>query len=301
MPEPEPEDVQPPPPLRTPPRNEVYRYPPPSTEEPPYKEGAYFVEDQMYFDENNVSELGSDYIPSPESATVQRMSNDEIGQPLSLTDLRRVSLYDTPSNNYSSPRPEVDADGVSVSEFSFSPRDDRIQLPSSRDCVPPPRIDKEQARVGTAPRIEVPIPVHPKSSAPVYESPPRKQQQHTRVFSDPGISTTSAWERYASSASTNQQPTGSQSPQQQKQRIFSDLGTVTVSHWERRRDIMLGRNSLPPPGAFDDGSEPVNSSFRVLNVQRVPVGSLELQLRKGRSKEDKKKLKIWRKLKGFVS
>jgi hypothetical protein len=253
----------------------------------------------MYF-ENNVSELGSDYMPSPESATVQRMPNDEIGQPLSLTDTRRFSLHDTPSNNYSNPIPQVDADGVSVSEFSFSPHDDRTQFPSNRDHVLQPRIDTEKARVWTRPRIEAPIPVHPKPSTPIHELLPPKQQ-HTRVFSDPGISTASAWERYAPSVSSRQQPTEPLSPQQQKQRIFSDPGTVTVSHWERRRDIMLGRNSLTATGAFDDGSEPANSSFRVLNVQRVPVGSLELQLRKGRSKEDKKKLKIWRKLKGFVS
>lgn len=85
-----------------------------------------------------------------------------------------------------------------------------------------------------------------------------------------------------------------------RQRVFSDPGSSTLTHWEQRRDLMLGRASMfaAPDRRFDD-DESTTSSFRILNVQRVPVGSLEIE--KPPSPIESRKKRAWRRLKRFVS
>lgn len=331
------DDVRPPSPLRTPPRKQHYQ--PPSDRQQEAKELGYF-DDEAYPKEEprylyDVSHQQPP--PGPTAAAVHLRSDQEIGRALSPPNRARVVLYDKPIDDYEDYDREtgVDADGVSEASFSGpESRDDRLHLPSSREPVSAPRLDTSKARLWATPRrdvgIEAPIVVQAEEAVVQNvqdsnyqgESAPYHRQ---RVFSDPGTGygrinpalgpgpeqhylrepgqeEQRSWlapdlrRDQTRQADVTLQEFHQREPEHLlRQRVFSDPGAG--SHWERRRDLAIGRSFMPSGGSFDDNS---SSSFRVLNVQRVPVGSLEMHMSRP-SKDDSKKLKVWKKLKGFVS
>jgi hypothetical protein len=302
------QDVRLPSPLQTPPRHQYYQ--PPNhyqQEEAGDKEMRYFNREACLIEnaepdvqyQHTSQQLPS--IPGPGAAAVHLRTDLGIGQALTSPDRARITLYDRPVDDYDDFRGKtwVDADGVSEASFSEqSPRDDRMGLPSSREPDLPLPLDNSKAKLWNIPRRDVaseaPIPLRSESSGSIWSQPQEPDplediespQPLSRLLSDPGTSLETASRSMDGEESRNNR---------YRPRILSDPGGT--SHWERRRDIDAGRSSLPSKRDFDDNP---SSSFRVLNVQRVPVGSLELRMPRF-SKEESKKLKIWKKLKGFVS
>lgn len=332
------DDVRPPSPLRTPPRKQHYQ--PPDDRQREAKELGYFDGEAYPKEEPGyIYDMSHQQPPpGPTAAAVHLRSDHEIGRALSPPNRSRVALYDKPIDDYEDydQGTGVDADGVSEASFSGQEtRDDRLYLPSSRDPVSLPRLDTSKARLWATPRrdvgVEAPIVIVQPEEAVVQSTQDPSDQgdsgpyQRQRVFSDPGAGYgrvnpalgPGPDQNYLQEPDQYQQRSGRvpdprrdnvrqvdmttqefyqrEREQQHRQRVFSDPGAG--SHWERRRDLAIGRSSMPSGGSFDDNS---SSSFRVLNVQRVPVGSLEMHMSRP-SKEDSKKLRVWKKLKGFVS
>jgi hypothetical protein len=301
----------------------------------------YSTGTETFQSQSEFSSERSQPFPLPTTPVVQRRSDHEIGRALSPPSRQRVALYDKPMDDYDhfQRRVSVDVDGVSEASFSDqSPKEGRLYLPSSRDPVSPSPLDisTSKARGWPTPRrdatMEVPITINPECDfqklpeadyqrqVKVYEERPKiftepgtfyktrpfdqmyhcetvsQRQQRARVFTDFGTLASGAAEDTGLEQLYQLPFESQQNHQQQRPRIFSDPGTVI--HCERRIDLAHGRSSMPPQpsGNFDEQS----SSFKVLNVQRVPVGSLEIKMSSPR-REDSKKLKMWKKIKGFVS